>query len=199
MEEFKMQDILVEGETIIWEEKPDEVCYKWTSVIPMLPFAILWGMFDFGFIYMILKSGQASAMLWFIIPFFALHLMPVWMVIGQIIKNGLEYPNVVYAITDRRVILRDGFIGIDFKSFDYSEIDNVNVNVNILEKIRNVGTVSCKVDSVIYKIISIKEPYKVYKMLQKIMIDVKTDMNYPNALRPNNNPGYNTEYTYEER
>ena len=34
----------------------------------------------------------------------------------------------------------------------------------------------------------------IYSKLQKIVLDIQTDMEYPNALRPDENPGYNTKY-----
>ena len=35
---------------------------------------------------------------------------------------------------------------------------------------------------------------KVYKLVQKTVLDVQTDIEYPNAYRPDSNPGYNTRY-----
>jgi hypothetical protein len=34
-------------------------------------------------------------------------------------------------------------------------------------------------------------------LLKKVSFDVKTDINYPNKLRPNENPGYNVDYNPE--
>ena len=33
--------------------------------------------------------------------------------------------------------------------------------------------------------------------IQKIVMDIQTDTEYPNALRPSDNPGYNTSYKSE--
>ena len=195
---MNIQELIGENEKIIWEGTPDEVCYTWSSIIPMIPFAILWLMFDTFFIVTIFSTEIGGGFLWFAIPFFILHLMPVWATIGRFAKNKLEHKNVVYAITDKRVIMRDGIIGIDFKSIDFAEIDHVQVNVNILERIRNVGTVICKVDGQNYNVFAIKDPYEVFKKLQKISFDVKTDIEYPNAKRPKENPGYQTEYKSKE-
>ena len=35
---------------------------------------------------------------------------------------------------------------------------------------------------------------EVYNSVQKIILDIQTDMEYPNALRPSENPGYHTDY-----
>jgi membrane protein YdbS with pleckstrin-like domain len=190
----QIQDLISENEKVIWEGTPDKVCYIWSSVILMLPFAVVWLFFDGFFIFMLISTGMIGKLLFFVIPFFALHLFPVWSVIASYIKNKLEYKNVVYAITDKRIIIRDGLIGIDFKSLDYSEINDVNVHVNILERIRKVGTIICQVQNFNYSFIAVQNPYDVFKMLQKISFNVKTDINYPNAERPENNPGYNSVY-----
>ena len=41
---------------------------------------------------------------------------------------------------------------------------------------------------------AITDPYEVFKHVKKTSVDIKTDFNYPNALRPEINPGYNTKY-----
>jgi hypothetical protein len=35
---------------------------------------------------------------------------------------------------------------------------------------------------------------RVYKIVQKTVLDVQTDMEYPNEYRPSSNPGYGTRY-----
>ena len=42
--------------------------------------------------------------------------------------------------------------------------------------------------------VAIDAPYDVDKLLKETTVDVKTDWNYPNKLRPAENPGYHTDY-----
>ena len=44
------------------------------------------------------------------------------------------------------------------------------------------------------KFIGIDEPYAVFKRIKEVSVDIKTDWNYPNAMRPGVNPGYPTRY-----
>jgi len=44
---------------------------------------------------------------------------------------------------------------------------------------------------------NIENVYEVFKQVKKVMVDIKTDYNYPNAKRPPTNPGYNTKYEPE--
>jgi len=41
----------------------------------------------------------------------------------------------------------------------------------------------------------LENPYNIAKNLQKLSYDVKTDVQYPNSLRPDENNGYGTVYT----
>lgn len=50
----------------------------------------------------------------------------------------------VYAVTNKRIIIRTGFIGVDFKSLDFKMLGAIQVNVNLWDKLlrRNTGTIS---------------------------------------------------------
>ena len=43
-------------------------------------------------------------------------------------------------------------------------------------------------------ILDIENPMDIYPRIQKIVMDIQTDIEFPNAYRPTENPGYNTEY-----
>jgi hypothetical protein len=45
---------------------------------------------------------------------------------------------------------------------------------------------------------AIEDPYQVFKLVKQTSLDIKTDINYPNALRPETNPGYQTKYERKE-
>ena len=40
----------------------------------------------------------------------------------------------------------------------------------------------------------LEDPQDVYRMVQQVVLDIQTDIEYPNAYRPAENPGYNTNY-----
>lgn len=190
-----LQDVLFENETVLWQGKPDKFCFLWRPLGKQLPIAIIWLLFDIFFIGTMISSGAAKDMWLFLVVFFGLHLLPVWKVIGSVIKSRLEHKNVIYAVTDKRVIIRNGVIGLDFDSVSYTDISNVRVDVSVLEKIRNVGSVFISTSSGTSTCLcSIEEPYVVYKKLNKVFMDVNSDIQFPNAYRPTENPGYNTKY-----
>ena len=85
----------------------------------------------------------------------------------------------------------------------YKDIKDVSLKVGIVDNLLNVGDIyihgtgaivnnrAVKGNTIMY---DIKNPYETFKTIQKIVLDIQTDMNYPNDLRPKENHGYNTEY-----
>ena len=194
MQANKVEDILDKGEKILLRAKPNKSAYIWSAFLKMLPIALIWGAFDGFAIGMILKNDVPTKFSWFFVIFFAFHLIPVWMWLGGTIKAVLEIKNMEYVFTEKRIIVRSGIIGIDFKNVYYSEIEGVNLRVGVLDRIFKVGDIyiqSMKQSTVLY---DISNPYFILSRLQKITLDIKTDINYPNDLRPETNHGYNTKY-----
>jgi hypothetical protein len=194
-----LDQVLDKDETVLWSGRPHAGPF-FASGIPLLIFGLCWGAFDyFGFIrHMTTMNGPG---LGFMVPFFALHLFPFWLAIANFIRLPIVYRNTVYALTNRRVIIQGGFWGLSFQSIDYDQIQETTVSVNIVEKPLGLGTVrifsgrtSAKGATLYDSFTGIDHPYDVYKQLKQVSVDIKTDWNYPNALRPAQNPGYSTGY-----
>ncbi|MFA5199532.1 MAG: PH domain-containing protein [Candidatus Omnitrophota bacterium] len=187
-------------EEFIWVGEPNFTAFL-TTGIPFLIVGLLWGAFDLGFIGAMSKMKSGAPPLLLIIPFFALHLFPFWGSILNMLRLILVHKNTFYAITNKRVMMRSGFWGIDFNSIDFDKISDIQVTVNPLENMLGVGTlrfsagkVSSKGNPLTSDFIAVKAPYEVFKKVKTVSVDVKTDWNYPNKLRPEENPGYNTKY-----
>jgi len=181
-------------EEILWVGTPNFTAFI-VRGIPFLIVGLLWGAIDyFGFI-----RHMDESMAGFAIPFFILHLFPFWLSILNMIRLFLVHGNTYYAFTNKRLMMRSGFWGTDFKAVDYDTISDIEVNVNPIENMLGVGTVHAYTgrdgNNRIYdSFIGIREPYEVFKQIKEITVDVKTDWNYPNAIRPEENPGYRTRY-----
>lgn len=190
-----LKNILFDDEEILWQGKPHKLCYILKSFGRLLPVALFFLIFDTFFIITIALTDASAGVLLFLVIFFAFHLLPVWKCVGKLIGSSIEHKNVEYVITNRRVIACSGIVGLDFESMNYSDISNVRVDVSIFERFFGTGTVvisSVSGDTSCF--LSIHNPYEVYKKLNKVLIDIKADVYYPNALRPEGNPGYNTKY-----
>jgi len=186
-------------EHFIWIGEPEFLPFVATG-IPFLIFGLLWGMFDFAFLSGLSRAKNAPS-LFFIIPFFTLHSFPFWLSFFNMIRLMLVHKNTFYAITNKRLMMRSGFWGIDFNAVDYDKISDIQVTVNPLENMLGVGTIKISAGKISSKgnpltddFIGVKNPYEVFKKIKTVMVDVKTDWNYPNKLRPDENPGYNTKY-----
>ena len=199
MQKNSIDDVVNADEKVLWRGKPKAMSYVLANMLKMLPIAVVWLIFDGTFIYFIATGmahgGIPTEILWIIVPFFALHLTPVWLWIGSTIKAGREVRNIEYAITDKRIIIRSGMIGIDFKFINYTEIDSVNVKVGLIDKIFRVGDIYINSSINSGVLWDIADPYKIGNSLQRVTLDIKSDIHYPNAKRPDSNPGYKTDYT----
>lgn len=191
-----IKDILDEDEQLLWEGKPKRKAFLLNAFFKFFPIALIWLIFDLGFIIAMISSsgGFDIVMTIVLIAFFALHLMPVWIWLSNIITANRKHKNLEYAFTNKRIIVKSGIIGIDFKSIYYSEIDSVNLKVGIIDRILKVGDVYISSYSKATVLFDLENPYFITQKLQKIVVDIKTDIEFPNNLRPNENNGYNTKY-----
>jgi hypothetical protein len=194
--------VLDQDEKVLWVGNPTLVPFL-LSGVPFLLLGLVWGAIDLGFIKGMFSGvhHRGSQLDYFIIPFFALHLAPLWLGVGNMFRLCLVFGNTCYAFTNKRVMLRTGFWGIDFKSIDFDRLQEIDVTVNPVENFLGVGTVKMFSGGMTAKgaqtfnfFIGIENPYEVYKQLKTVSVDVKTDWNYPNALRPAENKGYDTRY-----
>lgn len=195
-ERVEISELVKENEKLLAEAKPDKFVYCILPSLKMLPIAIIWLIFDGFFILQILPMFRTS-MAFFLVPFFAIHLFPVYGVFTSYAKRRIEWNNLQYGITTQRVIRVGGALGVEVQAIDYHEIDAVNIKMSWLEKLRHVGTLEIVSDNTRIDFVGIENPVKIYKMLTKTSFDVKTDIEYPNALRPDENPGYKTRYKDE--
>ena len=188
--------VLTAGESVIWSGKPKKGAFIINRIMTMAPFAILWLCIDGALIFNLLSDGFGGmgSMGIFMIGFFALHLMPVWIWLGNILSAKKVWDNTEYVLTNKRVIIQSGFVGMDYQSVFYSDINNVQLRVGLVDKILGVGDIYLDTTQGKKTFLDIENAYVVYPMIQKTVVDIKTDVQYPNALRPDTNPGYTTQY-----
>ena len=196
---------LMPDESIIWKGVPKKSAFIINSSITMMPFALLWLAFDGFFISTIFATEGIDGMGFFFIGFFALHLMPVWIWLYNVITAYGRWKNTAYAVTNRRIIIRNGLIGYQYNSIYYTDISNVSLHVGVIDRMLGVGDVRIATNLTLgnsknnntvntSSILDVADPAQVMHIVQKTVLDMQTDIHYPNALRPDVNPGYHTEY-----
>jgi hypothetical protein len=159
--------VLSSNEAIVWTGRPHFVPYLLTG-LPFLVIGCLWGAFDLQFI----RHMPASQM-GFAVPFLALHLFPFWGSILYMLYLVISFHNVVYALTNQRVIVRGGAFAPSFKSYDFSEIDQLTVSSGPFESMVGAGSVKFSTGkttskgAVIYATIrGVDGAYEVFKQLR---------------------------------
>jgi Bacterial PH domain len=191
------------NETVLWAGRPAFLPFL-ASGIPFLVVGLVWFCVDFfGFIYPMLTGERhsPSGFAGFMIPFFALHLFPFWGSLLNMLRLAFVHKNTAYAITNRRAMFRGGLWGISYESIDFDQITDLQVNIGPLEKSIGAGTISISTAGRTpnaragKNFIAVADPYEVFKEIKRVSLDVKTDFEYPNKLRPETNPGYKTAYT----
>jgi hypothetical protein len=186
------------GEKILWAGRP----VFWPFVlhaVPMLIFGAIWGAMDLGLLGKAVTASKAPPD-HFLLFFGILHSFPAWGSILYAVYLVMVHSNTVYGYTNRRLLMRSGVVGTSFKSVDYDKIQELDVTVGVIERLFGVGTVraycgrnTAKGARIYDQFISIANPYEVFRAIKGVEVDVKTDWNFPNAMRPAVNPGYKTE------
>lgn len=197
MKQNSIEDILSKDEKILQRLKPNRKVLLLESIFKGLPFVLLWAAFDIFFIVMMVTTGAFNEnpnLLWIVIPFFGFHLLPLWIYIANIVKTVAGAKNIEYVFTNKRIIVRSGVIGIDFKNIYYTDVEGINCKVGIFDRMFKVGDLYVKAHDQSAVLMNIVTPYFYLEKLQKITLDIKADIQYPNDLRPKENHGYDTEY-----
>ena len=195
-----IEDVIGSDEQILWSGKPKKRAFLINAFTKMLPIALIWLLFDGAFIGLMIGTMDeipASVKI-FMTVFFLFHLMPVWIWLSNVLTANRQHENLEYAFTNKRIIIKSGIIGIDFKNIYYSEIASVDLRVGLVDRIEKVGDIYIKSIGGANVLYDLENPYTLTEKLQKIVVDIKTDIQFPNNLRPAENDGYSTKYTYRD-
>ena len=107
--------------------------------------------------------------------------IPVIIFIMNIVSVIVRYRRTIYVVTNKRVIVRSGFIGVDYKSLELKNILSIDVRVDFLDKLVKPNTGSIMFGSAInnynngnnskptgqYSFSHIDNPYEVYKRVKE--------------------------------
>ncbi len=190
--------MLAAGESILWRGKPLKKAFVAKRCLSMMPIAIVWLCFDSVFL---MNIGDMGGVGLFLVPFMLLHLMPVWIWLGSCLTAGRSWNFTNYYVTNRRIIIQGGILSRNEYSLYYKDIRNTNLNIGLFDKIFGTGTIRFSDDPMVkqrqkdnHQMEHLENPRAVYQRIQRIVLDIQTDMEYPNAYRPAHNPGYGTDY-----
>lgn len=160
-------------EKFLWVGKPARVPFV-ISGIPFLIFGTLWFSFDY-FLFIRHMGGKSGIPLGFAIPFFALHLFPFWASVLNMLRLVLVVGNTYYAVSGKRLLMRTGFWGTDFVTYDLTQLTNLEVSVNPVENFYGVGSISARQPMMLSnnrnvattRLVGITNPYEVFKIIKQ--------------------------------
>jgi membrane protein YdbS with pleckstrin-like domain len=197
-----------DDEKIMYAGKPNKKCFLFECIFnPLLPFALIWGLIDFGVIGFSMTAKDEKAV-FFLVPFMLLHLMPVWIYLGGALMSFRRYQNTSYIVTDKAIYASGGVFSRHYNTKPFAELSHVNLHRGIFDQWFGVGdivTTSAQANPATMNgrrtstnagisIDSISNYMEVYNIVKKLQQDIYTDVMYPNDLRPKANHGYNTKY-----
>lgn len=191
--------VLMPGEQVLWQGKPKKNAFILNKVLTMLPIALIWLAFDSILFGQLFTSNMAVI----IVPFALLHLMPVWIWLGNVITASRRWKNTMYYVTGRRILIQTGFASQELQTIYYKDIRHVSLHIGLLDKLLGVGDIyfnlgeyysKGKTRAIAKAFLDVEDPHQIYTRIQKIVLDIQTDTQFPNAYRPEENPGYNTQY-----
>ena len=176
------KDFIDDNEKILVTTKPDKFVYTFWHLrnIFLVIFLLIWMVavifirrqfmtFDDGFL-------EPGLIIFKIGPLIMLAVPLIVFVVNPIVRF-FQSTKIEYIITDKRVYVFSGIIGTDVQSIEYREIDKLNINVGLIEKLRGKGTIQLTPDQSYYngntrhtiyghRLIGIDRPYEIYKLLK---------------------------------
>lgn len=143
-EEDELSKYLLHDERVLYQVKPKKNAFILNQCFTMFPIALLWICFDGTFIFSFLSVGSFFSMAWFIIPFFALHLMPVWIWLKNVLTSAKNWENTLYVFTDQRLLIQSG-VNFSHQAVNYNKIRNVEIKTGTLDHLLNVKDIYLQV------------------------------------------------------
>jgi hypothetical protein len=176
----EFESIKDDNEEILWTGKPKFIPFIFTGILgglATLAFAAIW--------LLTARSWSAKGDNNTSPYFWLFGLIPLIVGAFTFLKKIFSFPNTVYSYSDKRVMMRTGFIGTDFKTIDYDKISDIEVTVSVVERMYNVGTIrffsgrTQTDDGHTTKLYdswnAIENPYEVFKMVKQTSVNIKTD------------------------
>lgn len=192
MEGFEL--ILDSDESILKTYKPNKKRFTLFALIGGLPTLIIPTVFIVIAILMltgVMDSTDSDGSQNIMGPIFFLAFGSFFFIalLVGLFSNFFKYQKALYCVTNKRIIIRHGIIGVDFKSLNLKAIGGISVEVNFLDKVvkPNTGkiifvsasapmtTSNQKGQNVPFEFTCIDDPYETYREIKSLI-----DMNLSN-------------------
>ena len=143
----EISELLDPGEKLLWSGVPRQGVFLRGSDILLIPFSLLWGGFaifwEASVLVMVPRAsshGNAPPFFNYIFPLFGLPFVVIglYLIFGRFFVDSAIRGRTVYAITDRRIIIRSGLFSRSTKSLNLRTLSDVTLS----EKDDGRGTIT---------------------------------------------------------
>ena len=140
----ELKNILDKDEEVKVSFKPNQKRFVFLNLIISVPFLLLFfgiffGVGLAGLLGIMAFEGGNGGGIFMLIP----SVIILIIIISTIVGTAVRYKRTIYVITNKRIIIRSGFIGVDYKSLELKNISMVNVRMDFMDKLvkPNTGTI----------------------------------------------------------
>lgn len=160
-----IDSILEKDEILLWSGRPNKTSYSFTSVLRLLPFVLFCLILDTLTIVGLSSIPNNQIFVALLIIFICIQIIPIFIFVHKIMLICMEYKVIMYAITDKRIILRDGEFGVNFKCINFNQIKECTLNKGLTDKLEKTGDIF--IHGVFQKIVfyDIEHPNAVYNYI----------------------------------
>lgn len=175
-----MSRLLRDGEEVLWTSKPQKKAFYVTSIVGGLFVMGFLGMFFLmpfvGFIT-ILLAGFAGSTEAAVGIASGVALLVALGVVGLVyLTTRWQYKNTEFGITQDRAIKTSGIIGRDASTLSLADVRDVDVNVGLLDKLFDTGTIELQVaggQNSGCRFTRVDRPYDLLETLQDLLHEAR--------------------------
>jgi membrane protein YdbS with pleckstrin-like domain len=170
-----IKDKFDKGENLVWEGKPDKTAY---IIGRLLNYIIILAALAFYLLTSYTVSSQENSSVSFrselifglVVVLIAFIVMPAY--------RAFNWRFVQYAVTNKRIYFTSGIIGRDINVLDYKQVSSPEVNVGLIDKLRNCGTIrlnpkagsgNLKISAANASLEHVPDAYNVYEKIKQYL------------------------------
>lgn len=175
--------ILDKDEHIVQTFKPNKTKLYFKNIFCYTIILLFFMLSSFACMFIPDESGKALPIGYIAIPIAIFVILEILLIVFL----TMYYNKTYYAYTNKRIIIRTGIIGIDFKSLDMGMIGAIDVYVSLLDKIIHKNTGSIRFGSMSspinaqtpssYCFAHISMPYENYRQIKSYIDEYKESKN----------------------
>lgn len=165
--------VLSDGEEVLWHGEPDRRSLIVGYIVGAIPLLFFLGPMVFiPTIFAVMMVGIAieAGAAYLVVGFVVAAIFTLVVVFGGVyLLAKRAYNFAEYAVTDRRLITFGGFVGRDYSTVDWANVEDFEVNVGFVDDRYGTGSVSAvTAGSGGVSFSSIADPYAVLDTIESV-------------------------------